>query len=229
MPKEFIPFVKRQNIQESITALQAIEPKVVFRVAFGPHQTYREGLALSNHIQASDLFLTELAEWNAYGVKTYNAISAGGKLPFLTRIGPQSFRKGLYEALQNTHTPVGFIDYHATDLRGSKIKKLYERKQNTAPKRRGKLIAAIGMAQDERDEYMFGHIHPVLEEFFDKNPDVAKKKQVNVLLFLGGLHTRVYHALKEANPDSTRVFSKKPYLYEPDDIEIRKALFGKTI
>lgn len=228
MNKEFVPFFKRPSMQETLSNLQTLEPKILFHVAFGPHQTYREGRALSKKIQACDLFIPEAAGWNMFSRRKYNKTSYSGKLPRSIKFGPKNFKRGLFEALQGTHTPVRFIDYPSIHPAYAELRNLYQKNEHTPPHRKGKVLSAIADGQDRRDEYMLRQLPQVVKTFLHDNPTVATKEQVHVLLFLGGIHTRIYHALQEASPDSTRVFSKKPFIYEPENVAIRKILFGKT-
>jgi hypothetical protein len=230
--EQFVRFEKRPRIQRVIEEIQSIQPEVVFDVYYGSHHTFDQGKRLSNRITKSDLVIPEYGGWSPKLSQDFNAISQGQiidvhHLPL--------FYRGLLSALHKTNKPVKFIDYPTGS---KKFEELYEAAKwlshlENIPYIGEGYVQKFAKVNDQKEEDVIAEIPGALLEFINENPELIKGKEeknepLKVLLFLGAAHTRIFHALKEASPKSTRTFDEKPLQFTPFETQVREVLFGRT-
>jgi hypothetical protein len=247
---EYVRFEKRPNVQAAIEKIKSLQPQMKFHVAFREHATYEEGIGLAQQIREHDLFIPELTSANPESERL-NTISQGKRfnvagnfftddLDVYFHIYPtKPFGEGLYRAIHNSQTPVKFIDYRLGNSKGgtfvAEMPSIGEALRNGNPdaEKQLKLTKRYAELQDPREEYMMHQLPRVLKEFINENRELAEERKakdepVNVLLFIGTQHTRIYHALREADPTATRDFEPKAedVLTIPWVHQVRQHLFG---
>lgn len=67
------------------------------------------------------------------------------------------------------------------------------------------------------------------QEFLDVYPELKNKQEIHVLLSLGNVHTSLYHSLRKEGGQTTRTFSKLPYIFGLHVEVLRSHMFNKPV
>ncbi len=117
------------------------------------------------------------------------------------------FRKGEMEMIYQSYKPVVILDVprenpKSETLQEHELGESRERPHSTDTFE--KTLATIKRhlrtsadLHNEREDFMLSQITPKLEEVFKERPDLKKKPNLQVLMFLGASHTRVAHMLSK--------------------------------
>jgi len=81
----------------------------------------------------------------------------------------------------------------------------------------------------EREEKIKINLKNKLKKFLAEQPEYAKKKELQVLIQLGAMHTSIYHKLKHENLPVSREFSQPIFVYPFLGEALRRIIFGKQI
>lgn len=84
-------------------------------------------------------------------------------------------------------------------------------------------------SHNEREDYMLSQINPKLEEVFKQRPDLRNKSDLQVLMFLGALHTRVAHTLKQYGVKIKSHNSRSPQIFGFNNEAHRRLAFGMEV
>jgi hypothetical protein len=203
--ERLVRFEERPNIREAIEKLQTIRPEVVFDVFFAEHTIYDQGL--TPKIETCDLFIPESGGWEPHSLQIYNDVSQGKNFPY--DCGP--FKQGLLRALKGTNKPVRLIDLPADHPDAAILKNLYHGDPDMTKE---DIEITKATLQDKREEYMIEQLPQTLLDFIEERPGLIQEKlenkePINTLLFLGARHTRIYDAIKQANPHSKAFDARK--------------------
>jgi len=81
----------------------------------------------------------------------------------------------------------------------------------------------------EREEKIKINLKDKLKKFLAEHPEYAKKKELQILIRLGAMHTGVYHKLKNENLLVSREFSQPTFVYPFLGEALRRIIFGKPV
>ena len=82
---------------------------------------------------------------------------------------------------------------------------------------------------NEREDYMLSQLLPKVEEILKNRPDLANKKDLKILMFLGAVHTRISHLMTKFGQKNTRTFSRPIMRYSFQDEAHRRFALGKEV
>ncbi|MBI2639901.1 MAG: hypothetical protein HYW90_03390 [Candidatus Sungbacteria bacterium] len=232
---------------------KAVEPKeadkekvkVVFRFFNAIHKTGKDVENLPEEIQKADIYIPEAVGWNNETVADYKALARGEIAPkeLLEKYGAypedttDNWRSKEFEALSNSQKIVLFADLPV----GHPLYEKY-REGRITPTREIKTFADV-LAQVKnslknfaeaiaiREKHIVSEIITIKENIENgQYPELKGKRAVNVLIFLGAIHTPVYHKIKEIDENASRRFSTMPFNYSNYGAEIvRRYMFGKEV
>ena len=224
-------------------------PKIKIKILFGAHGTAEEAEQLRGPLSQADIFIPELAGWDVTGRLDLDDLSLGSITPEVllqkrkvTENNPSyKFLKREFEILYQSGKIIGLIDVTKNDP-------LYDRLVQThfGQKRRDMLqsknfaqliedfkrnIQERAQVQRERENLLVDNLESELKDLVEKYSYLKNKKEVNALLFLGAVHTRVYHILYPKMEDTSRNFGKETesYRFGYDMEALRRYIFNKEI
>ncbi|MCD6471111.1 hypothetical protein J7K86_01110 [bacterium] len=220
---------------------QKEKPKISIDVVFTPHWTAKDAEKIVKKIKKCDVYCPELRGWGEEQEKFLNEVSCGTiSLKQLSIIGRYhfgiffSFYEPILKALYRSRKIIKLIDVpsgHPINKLAEYAGKLYQEAMQLFFQ--GEIREAINTFKKhinlythfvrEREKYIKNKLIEEISQI-NKNSGLKNKKEINVLLSLGILHTRVYHQIKEKIP-AKREFSHLPFLYGPPLSLIRKKLF----
>lgn len=219
--------------------------KVNFRFFNAMHRTREDVRGLAEEIKKADVFIPEGVGWNSETLSGYQALSKGAITPLElmekygidkeeSRMHPRSEE---FEALADSKKLILFADLPA----GHPVYEKY-REMRISPRQKIKTFAeALESAKSSiknfaealllREKHIISEILKIRENIeHGRYPELKGKKSVTVLIFLGAVHTLVYHKLKETAENTSRTFPVMPFQYANPPIEmVRRYLFGKEV
>ncbi|MFH1200318.1 MAG: hypothetical protein V1708_04580 [Candidatus Micrarchaeota archaeon] len=84
-------------------------------------------------------------------------------------------------------------------------------------------------AEARRDRNLAENLKSMLPRILERKPDLARRKEIRVLVRLGGYHILPYHLLRGAPGISTELVYDSPMANMPSaEMGLRKSVFGKT-
>jgi hypothetical protein len=234
---KFVRFEHRPNVKAAVKKLKKIHPNLAIHFSFVIHGTLKQAEPFAEKIQNCDVYIPEGLDANEDHFEVINDFSEG-RLPKkkIKEIETNEFYRGVLFAVHRKRKPVIFIDqpegHPDIDKWYTHVGREYE-----AAGRSFSLNRAIKITQqqhssrilDKRDEFIIEQLPLKLKRVLGENPSLKEKEQLNVFISIGVLHTRLYHALKQELPRTTRDFPEKPFVFDYDDEAGRNILFGKEV
>jgi len=217
-------------------------PKLKIKIFFSEHIS--EGVhSMEEDYKNCDVFIPEDANWNPEREKEWNKLSQGKVKPteFADYFGEPRFHSFLLtqsEMVFNSKKPILFIDAPEKYNILGKMEVMYEQysKRIKSAKEFNDIFSATKDFLLERSELnkkrenIMKNLLPVrIKSFLEENSDYKKKKELRVLISLGGSHTRVFHNIKARGEEITREFRKLPLVYGVYSEIERRFSFGKDI
>ena len=219
-------------------------PKVSFEIFYGAHARANDAVGLDKRIAASDVYVPELAGWDEPSKTLYESISMGKVEPenYSPIYGDNSFKLSELKSLHNSKKPIFMADIPDGHKLYNQLGAAYEGMGNIdfdASLKRvienyKKVVKRGCELQLERERVIIENLRKLRSEIKSgkfHGVDVSKK-EIKVLVFLGAVHTKVYHALYASEDESRRSFPMMPFVYGNlsfGNEAIRRAYFGKDI
>ncbi len=218
------------------------EPKIHFRILYGPHNSPEDLKALEEELSRADIYFPENAGWNIETERAYQAYATGKyevpgnlepalkfELETLSRLGKAG-----------REVVVGLVDLPE----GHSLLKRPESSEKALLKfETGNFVKAIqeikriaennARLNKQREDYIQAQIQSKIQSILEAHPllkeKTKKEGKLNVLLSLGTVHTRISHNLKKEGKDVERRFNQLPYEFGSFHELARRYLFGKEV
>lgn len=197
---------------------------------------------LRERIEAADIFIPENIGWHKGIERDFQGVSDGRVAPE-TQLKEWGFTKKDYEwydvaleelrALYDTKKKVVFVDVpedHELAKQFEDLPRLADTMDTSTPE--GKLEAfddylrKDAEIQEKREEYIVKHLKKELIGAL--GGDVGATEHPRIVMFLGSLHSSVYHALKDEYTAS-RQYRELPYVFDFIQEAKRRYRFRKEI
>lgn len=227
----------RVRQEEALEAKDIYLPSnVSLNILFSPHVepedigNFRE---FRRTLRRSDIFIPESIAWNRNVPIFLKQISQGNerlyklaiaeisKTTHIKEAGQASaFTSIIYEALYDSKKPVALVDlpegHPLIPIVQPRIEpsELYPTSFEVAIERHAEYIRKSALAQHQRDHIIMQSMGPTLEKIINSDPQLRSKKEINVLMTMGLLHSSIYGSLKSktdeqrANTGKTLPFVK---------------------
>lgn len=206
----------------------------------------------------SDVYAVEVIGHRQSALEMYNAVSKGKRDPAVAleslmrekgrtrETDPELFDTRGFELkmIHNSRKPIIFLDVpedhpavqlekRAGELRDS----IYSNTVDKGGPSFDRLVEMVKqyfqMSSDGnkiREDYTRDHLKPLLEEALQNNPNLKKKKNINVLMVYGAAHVGLDKDLSVSNEYRiTKEFSNKPFIYEYETIGMIRSRLGKEV
>ncbi|MDO8429447.1 MAG: hypothetical protein Q7S88_02345 [Candidatus Daviesbacteria bacterium] len=232
-------------------------PNIYYKFFFGEHGTKRDYALQREHIEQADIVIDESVGWDHDLQRNTQEVIDGRRTPEeeLARdnVSLDNSRYAIYlselQARYNTQKPFGYIDlplnHHLLEqstgllrtfgLQGA-LYFMY------SPANRShedfsdfindwqEYVKAFALIQKQREEYMLSQLDPTVQSIIQNSPDLKDKKEIQVLLVIGAVHTGLYIDLKKKLPDKvSREFSNSPYNFDYESEALRAFMFEKQV
>lgn len=210
-------------------------PEISFHVFSSFHATSEDYKKLERAFKKADIYIPESILWTPEGIEFLQDVSDG-------KINPNTFDQSSYihKMIYNTKKPILLADIPRSD----ELKALFELdneifehglglfeqgKFQRSIKKLRLFVKRDAMHQLQREEKIKQNVKNELNSFLSTHPKYLNKKQINVLLSPGGLHTKFYHDLKKHGTNISREFSESPFTPPSITEATRRSMFGKKI
>lgn len=218
-------------------------PKVKIHIFFGTHGTEQEAELLRGPIQKADVYIPELASWDPGFKYALEDVVRGRKTPEVIMqergINPDTdsmfgFTKRQLEILYKSNKLIALADVPYTNNISQRFSDTITSEIQRPTLRKLVQVMRIKLkerseAHSDREDFMIIQLEKEMKAILADNPELMKKKQVNILMFLGAAHTRVYHILKKGRKNVSREFGKMPQFYGYRLEAMRRFQFGKEV
>jgi len=180
-------------------------PRIAIKFFLGPHVNNIDANGIKELIDGTDIYIPEAKGWRPESL-SYIKNSSAGAVP-KEKIPDDSFYAPIYETLYSSNKPIAIVDIPAdldTELESKRDKFSLE---DLALEDDASYDEALEILEKEekgfaemiatRENYMISHLGPAISEIFNENPDLLKKREINVLFNLGVAHTGILKKLQE--------------------------------
>ena len=211
-------------------------PKLSFHFFFNSHSTREVGVEVGNKLKNADILIQENVGPDEERRAVYAEVSAGTLSPeeALSREAERGrpflwpeFNQAVFEGLYKTNKGVVLADIPEESLMYQKLFALFRSdgaynnlvdkaiSYTEAVRRAGIITKVESDLQKEREDYILKQLPEELGEYLKQNPELAQKKELQILFSMGSFHTRLYHEMKNEGDTVTREFETAPYQYSP--------------
>lgn len=228
------------------------EPRIVVNIFFSAHRTAKDMEGLEKPFTHCDIFIPEASGWTDEILEYHRQVSAGALTPeeALKKMDitiEHSFyfaKRKILEILYNSQRPLTLIDlpqnneilnrYNiaqgliAQDLLGIEMGSVHSYLDQKFVILREHLENSAKL-EIEREEFMLQNLYPQVQKLFLAHPQLKNKEHLNVLLFLGAAHTKIYHTLKKFAQSTKRDMGCMPYAFNTISEIKRRYMFGKEV
>ncbi len=224
-------------------------PNVSLRVHFTAHATEEDIKGLEQEFADCDVFVPEWGGWSRSrgDRELLNDLTKGYLTPAyaLRKIGIDSSSQmyGFWlrelEMMHDSQKPVTFVDIEETTSIAQEQRKSTRLRGNIKQqvgKNSSHLLSLTEEYEDaktnelvKREENMAREVEPEIEKILEEYPHLKNKKDVKVLLMLGGMHTWVHHALDKEFQNVSRSFNAISFVMDYEAEAIRRRRFGKEV
>lgn len=232
--------------KESKIETREKEPKISYHIFYSPHWMYRDFKKLEEYFKNPDnevdIYVPEGMGWSKNSVEVYNALSRGefnaldlaGE--YSISLGSCAFRES--QMLEGSKKKVLFVDLpqdhelieslrKSANLSVESISLFKDGEFQSAIQKMHDYALAWADTQLKREELIKQNLKEKIKEFIQDEPELKKKKKINVLMRLGQLHTSIYHVLKKEKLPVSRQFSYKPVIFPSIAEIIRTKMINK--
>ncbi|MBI2640064.1 MAG: hypothetical protein HYW90_04230 [Candidatus Sungbacteria bacterium] len=211
-------------------------PPISIEIFYAPHSSAEDLQGFSESFERSDIFIPELSGWRVVDLEYYRKIADGDVVPqeyfktFSATPQIKEFLTHLLNRVASSKKPITFIDLPAghellRKPRGYETHKSFSETLHRVSEH----LKGQALFQKEREEYMLKMLRPRIAELLREYPELKKKKELCVLLFLGYLHTTVYYELQKGGVDVKRSFGFSPLVFGREEEAVRRIRFGKEV
>lgn len=222
------------------------EPKISYHFFYSPHGTAKDFENLEKTFKESDIYAPEIYKWTPVLKSSLQSLSKGEitldkmyeMFPDLRRSTARSCELKL---INNSKKPILLVDVPLRDIELMKYQEninflwreaidnfLLGNFQESLPKFRS-YIKNCAELLSKREAKIQENLKNQVKEFLQQNPEYAARKDLKVLIRLGGYHTKIYQDLAKTEADVSREFSQLPYIYWSLDEAKRRVSFDKEI
>lgn len=230
-------------LEEGVNERRGDMPLIHVMIRFSPHATAEDAKGLNEAIAKCDIFMPEMHGWTLQTHKLFTDVSNGSLTPeeAVSRSKEEQVFHGFilaqFQALYETKKKIGFIDLSSGylsfvnarefDIPGlSKILDKGKTLEEIIESARAVLQNKISLNK-KREDLIRDTLYYELDSIVRAYPELKEKKELNVLLQLGNVHTRIYHELKKDADLTVQRFHKNwPQMYDHGSEALRRGTFG---
>ena len=221
------------------------EPKISYHFFYAPHGTAKDIENLEKAFGEADIYVPEAYAWGPSGKSLLEAVSNGlapeKALESIWGIKNKSARFHELEILYNSKKPILLADIPATEIDLIKKDKAGDTifQQAFQYFAKGELQQALkelrsalvihAEVDEEREEKIKVNLEKQIKTFLVEHPEYSAKKELQILIQLGVLHTNLYHKFKKENLLASREFSQPIIVYLFLGEALRRIRFKKEI
>jgi hypothetical protein len=233
--------IERLSEIDMVEEFEAREAHVSLEIFYTAHLTASDFIGLHEKIEQADIFVPEVFGWAKDVQREFQKVANGEKEPheFLDYfdLSPERFAQydamlGMLEALYKTKKRVAMVDvptkhaiegkfYAEPDL----IKTLNQKEKKEKIEAFKDYLQHEEDVQTEREGFITDQLKALIAEETEKN----NKRDVRVVMFLGSIHSRVFHTMKREGVDVSRDYPVGPYVFNFIQEAKRRAMFGKEL
>jgi len=220
-------------------------PEIAFSIFYGAHGSAKDVESLGVPLKNSDIVIPETMGWSQGHVTYYRALANGRVTP---KEALRRFSTGqthymltsdtalkVFEMIYNSHKYIAFADVPDGHPLVRRFLHIYssgfpidDNFEQTLKNARNYMKDTSSLDLD-RENFILSRLQPTVNQVLKEAPSLARKQKLNVLLFLGAAHTRIYRELKRTGTEVNATFSYKPFVYPFSTEAERRYAFGKEI
>lgn len=218
------------------------DPEIEINIFENRHRSEEETIGMEELYGKADVVLLEVFGWTPKYLKYLRKLSYGKITPdellemMETKVGTNEYARdeSLFELIRGKGKAIGIIDLPYGHP-------LYERiDENTFPEIHfgsgfdqtvvsvREHIEKFASMQQERETYKVEHLQPQIKELINTDDELRKKKQINVLMSIGGGHLQLPQKLKDQY-QSINEFSTAPRNFLYYDEAIIRQMYGMPL
>ncbi|MDA2922880.1 hypothetical protein MYX07_06480 [Patescibacteria group bacterium AH-259-L07] len=218
-------------------------PKISMHIFYSSHGTAKDYENLKKAFEKADIYVPEIHGWTPSDLDDLNRISQGEAMPRKASPGedPESDVDVFEEQMiYNSKKPIILADIPQSleaTVERQNIEKLDNKVYESFVD--GEFSECLRFAREyvvtkanailKREQAIKQNLKKQVQQFFNNNPEYANKKEVNILIALGSVHTKLYHDFKKSREQISREFSDMPYVYGLSEEATRRVLFSKEV
>lgn len=213
-------------------------PDIAISIFYGPHKTGEDQQGLKKMFRKADVYVPEMAGWVEKDREIYQGVSNGYIKPVDAAFNLDGFvdeaRLKELATIFRSKKPIIVADVPKDDPIWEKIEKQLKELTNLPALNISFSQAMEGIrdfskrfaqTQKEREEYM----HSKIKELITGNPQLSKKKRLNVLLNLGISHTSLFRYFRKDNQQTDVKFGAELNIFSYMEEGFRRSMAGKVI
>lgn len=239
--------IERDNqSSENIESKEWEVPKVCVEILFGPHATVRDLGNLKDRFEQADVYIMEAAAWTPELYRFIKDLSQGKKEPNdilqLGSIDKSSAEHVMaeLEMIQGSGKPVVFIDipygkHAALDRYIEVVKEDNELLRLIKPDfsetlgQLRKWMEEFSQLDRDRELHMVEVFPKAIQRILDEHPHLRERKDLHVLIKLGGAHTPIVEALNNKGYKIISTVNKSYSWTDPHEEALQKKREGKVV
>lgn len=216
-----------QELEKSLRQDSSINGhRVEAEIFFARHSTAEDIKQLQDKFEKADIYIPEAPGWNEELRQFLGSITRGNVDPSLFERLEKANPAQAEEAriIYKSNKPFTFIDYpsrHPLEKKSEDLKfrlTLLLIEAEHAPFTVIKDSFKVWNRESaefskEREEYMLSQFHDRIGELIEQNSSLRNKSDLKVLLFLGAIHTPVWHGMRHEGYDVEAQFQNMPFTY----------------
>ncbi|MDA2921898.1 hypothetical protein MYX07_01385 [Patescibacteria group bacterium AH-259-L07] len=221
------------------------EPEILYHFFYSAHGTAQDFKNLEKEFERADIYVLEEYEWTPERKSMLDKLSQGEitleKVAQEYDIEKSSSWYREFEIIHNSHKPIVIVDIPERD------REFIDKEEETIEMHvkavvlfiGGKLQGALQKLRScvineaelclAREKRIRENLKKQIRMFLKENSEYADKKEVRVLVNLGGVHTSLYHKLKKKKVSVSREFSHLPMVFNSANEAIRREIFKKEV
>lgn len=219
------------------------EPKISYEFFYSAHRTAKDFEKLEDVFNKSDVYVPEAFRWTPEALRDVNNLSQGRitikDVAFWCGFSNNSSRFKEFELIEGSKKPILFVDLPEGHRLMEADKNVMElRATGLSLFKRGEFAASIQIMREgtkfsaeyflKREEVIKKNIKKKVRELIANSPKLKAKKEVSVLIKLGGVHTGVYHRFKKELLTSSWHFSSSPTVYSNLEEAYRRIMLSRN-
>lgn len=217
-------------------------PDITISIFYGPHKTGEDQQGLKKMFRKADVYVPEMAGWVEKDIGIYQGVSNGHIKPVDAALKLDGFvdeaRLKELKTIFGSNKPIIVADVPKDHPIWKKIEEQLKELANlpTLNTNFGQAMEGIrdfsnrfAQTQKDREQYMLSYINPKIRELLANNPQLRKKKRLNVLLNLGISHASLFRYLKKDNRETDVKYGAKLNIFSHMEEGFRKSMSGEVI
>lgn len=218
------------------------EPVIKVKILLAHHQTAKDFELAKSNFADCDIYIPEFEGYSEADIQALNKISEGNielsparledaaRNPISGQI--ETYQLELLKKLYKSKKIVTLVDTpNERKAYESYLFGLYSLSQQKTFQGKVEALRAslerINQSQLNRDIHIVAHIPKKVREILDANPSLKTKKEINIQMTLGTLHSPVYGMIKELAPKSVERRFENPIAFNFLDEAMRRLRYGE--